>query len=63
MKTCPKVPSSKIPGLEQKKRHGIGPKFGLILLPDQHGYPPVERDKICEEIFEQVENFKKNRVV
>lgn len=63
MKTCLKVPSSKISGLEQKKRHEIVPKGGLILLLDQHGYPPVERDEIYEETFEQAENFKKNRAV
>ncbi len=63
MKTCLKVPSSKIPGLEQKKRHEIDSKVGPILLLDQHGYSPVERDEIYEEIFEQAENFKKNRTV
>lgn len=26
---------------------------------DDHGYPPVERDEVYEEIFEQAENFKK----
>lgn len=36
-------------------------KVGLILLLDEHGYPPVERDEVYEEIFEQAENFKKNR--
>ncbi|WP_034892308.1 type I restriction endonuclease subunit R [Gillisia sp. Hel_I_29] len=36
-------------------------KVGLILLLDEHGYPPVERDEVYEEIFEQTENFKKNR--
>ncbi len=38
-------------------------KVGLILLLDDHGYPPVERDEVYEEIFEQAENFKKNRTV
>ena len=38
-------------------------KVGLILLLDEHGYPPVERDEVYEEIFEQAENFKKNRAV
>jgi len=33
---------------------------GLILLLDEHGYPPVERDEVYVEIFEQAENFKKN---
>ena len=35
-------------------------KVGLILLLDQFGYPPVERDVVYVEIFEQAENFKKN---
>jgi len=35
-------------------------KVGLILLLDEFGYPPVERDEVYEEIFEQAENFKKN---
>jgi len=34
---------------------------GLILLLDEHGYPPVERDEVYKDIFEQAENFKKNR--
>lgn len=38
-------------------------KVGLILLLDEHGYPPVERDEVYEEIFEQAENFKRNRAV
>ncbi|CAC9518215.1 Type I restriction-modification system, restriction subunit R (EC 3.1.21.3) [uncultured Gammaproteobacteria bacterium] len=37
-------------------------KAGLILLLDKHGYPPVERDEVYQDIFEQAENFKKNRV-
>jgi len=36
-------------------------KVGLILLLDEHGYPPVQRDEVYKEIFEQAENFKKNR--
>lgn len=35
-------------------------KVGLILLLDEFGYPPVERDEVYLEIFEQAENFKKN---
>lgn len=38
-------------------------KVGLILLLDEHGYPPVERDEVYREIFEQAENFKKNRTM
>ena len=36
-------------------------KVGLILLLDEFGYPPVERDEVYVEIFEQAENFKKNK--
>lgn len=35
-------------------------KVGLILLLDEYGYPPVERDEVYVEIFEQAENFKKH---
>ena len=34
-------------------------KVGLILLLDEFGYPPVKRDEVYQEIFEQAENFKK----
>ena len=36
-------------------------KVGLILLLAEHGYPPVSRDEIYQEIFEQAENFKRSR--
>lgn len=36
-------------------------KVGLILLLDAFGYPPVERDEVYKDIFEQAENFKKNK--
>lgn len=35
-------------------------KVELILKLDEFGYPPVERDEVYVEIFEQAENFKKN---
>lgn len=38
-------------------------KVGLILLLDEFGYPPVERDEVYVEIFEQAENFKKYSAV
>ena len=34
-------------------------KVGLILLLDEFGYPPVDKDEVYMEIFEQAENFKK----
>lgn len=36
-------------------------KVELILILDEFGYPPVERDEVYVEIFEQAENFKKYR--
>lgn len=36
-------------------------KVGLILLLAKHGYPPVDRDEVYKEIFEQAENYKKYR--
>jgi len=29
---------------------------------DEFGYPPVERDEVYQDIFEQAENFKKNSI-
>jgi type I restriction enzyme R subunit len=37
-------------------------KVGLILLLDEFGYPPVDKDEVYVEIFEQAENYKKNNV-
>ena len=34
-------------------------KVDLILTLAKHGYPPVDRDEVYQEIFEQAENFKK----
>ncbi|WP_273207699.1 type I restriction endonuclease subunit R [Marinobacter subterrani] len=36
-------------------------KVDLILLLGKHGYPPVDRDEVYKEIFEQAENFKQFR--
>ncbi len=36
-------------------------KVNLIILLAEHGYPPVDRDEVYKEIFEQAENFKKNQ--
>lgn len=38
-------------------------KVDLILVLAEHGYPPVDRDEVYKEIFEQAENFKKYRAV
>lgn len=37
-------------------------KVELILILDEFDYPPVKRDEVYTEIFEQAENFKKNRL-
>ena len=36
-------------------------KVDLILLLAKHGYPPVDRDEVYKEIFEQAENYKTHR--
>lgn len=36
-------------------------KVGLIMLLDEHGYPPVERDEVYHDIFLQAENYKKHK--
>ena len=36
-------------------------KVDLIIILAESGYPPVDRDEIYKEIFEQAENFKKYR--
>ncbi len=36
-------------------------KVDLIILLAEHDYPPVDRDEVYQEIFEQAENFKKGR--
>jgi len=38
-------------------------KVDLIMLLAKHGYPPVSRDEVYKEIFEQAENFKKNKAI
>ncbi len=35
-------------------------KVDLIMLLAKHGYPPITKDEVFKEIFEQAENFKKN---
>ena len=37
-------------------------KVQIILTLSKHGYPPATRDEVFKAIFEQAENFKKNRV-
>jgi hypothetical protein len=36
-------------------------EVGIIILLDEYGYPPVERDEVYQDIFDQAENFKRNR--
>ena len=37
-------------------------KANLIVLLAENDYPPVDRDEVYKEIFEQAQNFKKNQV-
>ncbi len=34
-------------------------KVDLIIALAENGYPPVDRDEVYKEIFEQAENFKR----
>ncbi|QFR43071.1 type I restriction endonuclease subunit R [Sulfurimonas xiamenensis] len=36
-------------------------KVDLIMLLAKHGYPPITKDEVFKEIFEQAENFKRFR--
>ena len=38
-------------------------KADLIILLAENDYPPVDRDEVYKEIFEQAENFKKNQLL
>jgi type I restriction enzyme R subunit len=51
---------AKFPDWDKREDIKATLKVELILLLDEHGYPPVERDEVYYEIFEQTENFKKN---
>ncbi|MBR2089397.1 MAG: DUF3387 domain-containing protein [Fibrobacter sp.] len=48
------------PDLDKRDDIKSALKVDLIILLDEFGYPPVERDEVYGEIFEQAENFKKN---
>ena len=37
-------------------------KLELIMLLDDNGFPPVVRDEVYMEVFEQAENYKKFRL-
>jgi type I restriction enzyme R subunit len=54
---------SKFPDWNKRDDIKSALKVGLILLLDEFGYPPVERDEVYVEIFEQAENFKKYRMM
>jgi type I restriction enzyme, R subunit len=38
-------------------------KVDLIILLAENGYPPIDRDEVYKEIFEQAENFKRHSTV
>lgn len=45
----------------QREDIKAGLKVDLIILLAKFGYPPVDTDEVYKEIFEQAENFKRNR--
>lgn len=49
--------------IDWSKREGIKAelKVGLIILLAENGYPPVDRDEVYKEIFEQAKNLRNIR--
>lgn len=62
-KEVKKVVDDKAKYTDWNKREDIKAelKADLIILLAENNYPPVDRDEVYKEIFEQAENFKKNR--
>jgi type I restriction enzyme R subunit len=54
--------NAKFPDWNKREDIKSALKVGLILLLDEFGYPPVDKDEVYVEIFEQAENFKKNQL-
>lgn len=52
---------AKFPDWNKKDDIKAALKVGLILLLDEFGYPPVDKDEVYVEIFEQAENYKKHK--
>lgn len=53
---------SKFPDWNKREDIKSSLKVDLIILLDKYDYPPIiKRDEVYYEIFEQAENFKKNR--
>jgi type I restriction enzyme R subunit len=53
---------AKFPDWNKREDIKAALKVGLILMLDEFGYPPVDKDEVYVEIFEQAENFKKNKL-
>ena len=51
---------SKYPDWNQKDDIKAELKVDLIMILAEYKYPPVDRDEVYKEIFEQAENFKKH---
>ncbi|WP_031566672.1 type I restriction endonuclease subunit R [Rheinheimera texasensis] len=62
-KEVKKVIDDKAKYTDWNKREDIKAElhFDLIILLDEWGYPPIDRDEVYKEIFEQAENFKKHK--
>ena len=61
-KEVKKVIDDKAKYTDWNKREDIKAElhFDLIILLDEWGYPPIDRDEVYKELFEQAENFKQN---
>ena len=56
---CQRIPQEKpANGASRVPTRAISPLHATLLLAE-NGYPPVDRDEVYKEIFEQAENFKK----
>jgi type I restriction enzyme R subunit len=62
-KEVKKVVDDKAKYTDWDKRNDIKAelKADLIVLLAEHNYPPIDRDEVYEEIFEQAQNFKANQ--
>ncbi len=50
------------PDWDKREDIKLSLKVGVIMLLDEHGYPPVERDEVYQDVFHQAENYKKNNL-
>jgi type I restriction enzyme R subunit len=45
--------------IQKIEKKPVKQKAEIVILFSENDYPHVDRDGVCQEIFEQAENFKK----